>query len=80
MKLDGSVTANLEAAVRSAQRLRGQKVYPETLQFWSELLATARHVMGTMIDSETPRIASLADQLELEIRAFRGDECDGVTL
>jgi hypothetical protein len=35
--------------------------------------------MGTMTDSETPRIASLADQLELEIRAFRSDECDGVT-
>jgi len=72
MKLDGSLTANLEAAVRSSQRLRGQKVYPETLQFWSELLATARRVMGATIDSETPRIASLAVQLELEIRAFRG--------
>jgi hypothetical protein len=73
MKLDGSLTANLEAAVRSSQRLRGQRVYPETLQFWSELLATARRVMATMTDSDTPRIASLADQLEVEIREFSGE-------
>ena len=72
MELDGSLVANLEAAVRSSQRLRGQRVYPETLQFWSELLAMARRVMGTMIDSETPRIAALGDQLEAEIRERRG--------
>jgi hypothetical protein len=72
MELDGSLVANLEAAVRSSQRLRGQRVYPETLQFWSELLAMARRVVGTMIDSDTPRIASLADGLEAEISEHGG--------
>ena len=73
MELHGSLVVNLEAAVHSAKRLRDQQVYPETLQFWGDLLATARRVMGTMIDSETPRIASLADELEAEIREHRGD-------
>jgi hypothetical protein len=70
MELHGSLIVNLEAAVRSAQRLRGQPLYPETLKFWSELLEMARRIMGTMIDSDTPRIASLADQLDIEIKAF----------
>ena len=73
MKLHGSLVVNLEAAVRSAERLRGQRVYPETVQFWGELLATARRVVGTVIDPETPRIASLADELEAEIRQYRAD-------
>lgn len=73
MELHGSLIVNLEAAVRSAQRLRGQPLYPETLQFWSELLEMARRVMATMTDSDTPRIASLAGQLDIEIRAFRAN-------
>jgi hypothetical protein len=73
MELDGSLVTNLEAAVRSLQRLRGQRVYPDTLQFWGELLATARRAMGMMIDPETTKIASLADQLEAEIREHRGE-------
>ena len=73
MKLDGSLISNLEAAVQSSQRLRGQPVYPETLQFWSDVLATARDVLGTTVASNVSRIASLANELEAEIRERRGD-------
>lgn len=42
MKIDGSIVTNLRAAVRSSERLKGSPVYPETLQFWQDLLAFAR--------------------------------------
>jgi hypothetical protein len=74
MKLHGSLEDNLESAVRSAQRLHGQRVYPETLQHWDRLIAMARSEMSAVTISRSVQVASLADQLELEIKAFRGDE------
>ena len=73
MELHGSLVVNLEAAILSAQRLRGRPLYPETLQFWSELLEMARRVLGTLIDSDTTWIASLSDQLDIEIQESGGN-------
>jgi hypothetical protein len=42
MKLEGSIIKNLEAAVASANRLRGHPVHADTLAFWRALLAHAR--------------------------------------
>jgi hypothetical protein len=69
--LHGSLVENLEAAVDSAQRLRGRRIYPQTLQFWSDLLEVARRAMDVMIDSDTPRIVVLTDQLQFEIQKYR---------
>src|SRR4051812_8619242 len=70
MDLYGSLVENLEAAVESTRRLRGQRVYSDTFQFWSDLLETARSVLATVIDVNSPAIAALADQLEDELRGF----------
>ena len=70
MDLYGSLVENLEAAVESTRRLRGQRVYTDTIQFWSDLLETARRVLATVIDVNSPAVAALADQLEAELRGF----------
>ena len=60
MKLHGSITGNLTAAVRSVRRLRGRPVHADTLVYWDELLRHARrdrpagypqerHVVGRLI-------------------------------
>ena len=72
MELHGSLVANLEAAVLSARRLRGRRIYPETLQFWGEVLAKARDAAGTMVAPDLFTVAWLADELEVEIEAHRG--------
>jgi hypothetical protein len=70
MNLHGSLVENLEAALESTRRLRGQRVYSDTIQFWSDLLDTARRVLATVIDVNSPAVAALADQLEEELRGF----------
>ena len=70
MDLYGSLVENLEAALESTRRLRGQRVYSDTIQFWSDLLETARRVLATVIDVNSPAVAALADQLEEELRGF----------
>jgi hypothetical protein len=42
MKLHGTLADNLNAAVRSAERLRGHPVHADTMNFWLELLSLAR--------------------------------------
>lgn len=42
MDIAGSIKENLEAAVRSARRLRGHPVHQDTLGFWRELLSMSR--------------------------------------
>ena len=70
MNLHGSLVENLEAALESTRRLRGQRVYSDTIRFWSDLLETARRVLATVIDVNSPAVAALADQLEEELRGF----------
>jgi hypothetical protein len=87
LNLHGSLVENLEAALESTRRLRGQRVYSDTIQFWSDLLETARRVLATVIDVNSPAVAALADQLEEELRGFlqptearssSSDELDGI--
>jgi hypothetical protein len=69
VELVGTLVENLRAAVHSSRRLRGQRVYPETLQFWIDLLELARTEQDTAAAPEAP---ALADQLEHELRHRRG--------
>lgn len=77
MNLHGSLVENLEAALESTRRLRGQRVYSDTIQFWNDLLETARRVLATVIDVNSPAVAALADQLEEELRGFHRPGLNG---
>src|ERR1700759_179847 len=59
MQLYGSLADNLHAAINSNIRLRGRKVYPETVQYWQDLLHHARRQLAT----STTRYASVEDKL-----------------
>jgi hypothetical protein len=42
MQIEGSIRANLIAAVASARRLRGKAVHHDTIAYWRQLLEHAR--------------------------------------
>ncbi|HEY5711718.1 MAG TPA: hypothetical protein VIT38_07470 [Allosphingosinicella sp.] len=73
MKLHGSVEDNLNAAVRSARRLRGQPIYPDTLCYWGELLDHARRDRPSEYPGENQLVGRLIIELEAEM-AGRDDE------
>ena len=69
MEIAGSLKENLEAAVRSARRLRGHAVHRDTLDFWGSLLLLARATkkwepIGDMMGIET-LVAELHEELSL---------------
>ncbi len=74
MNLHGSLVENLEAALESTRRLRGQRVYSDTIQFWSDLLETARRVLATVIDVNSPAVSAALAPIssEEELRGFVG--------
>jgi hypothetical protein len=67
MKLHGTVEGNLTAAVRSARRLRGQAVYPDTLGHWKDLLEHARRDRPSAYPGESQIVGRLIIELEAEI-------------
>ena len=44
MQIEGSIRANLLAAVASARRLNGRPVHGDTIAYWRQLLDYARKV------------------------------------
>ena len=46
MKIEGSIRANLLAAIASARRWRGRPVHADTLAHWGKLLDQARAADG----------------------------------
>jgi hypothetical protein len=75
MKIHGTITSNLEEAIKSAERLRGHPVYADTLAHWQELLREARR--RRMDEQETRRvpldvlIVRLENEIALRERAAR---------
>jgi hypothetical protein len=67
MQLHGSTEANLAAAVRSANRLRGRAIYRDTVAFWSELVLHARRELSCSDALTSDSLARLVAELELEI-------------
>jgi hypothetical protein len=67
MKLDGSILENLKAAVRSSARLRGHPVHPDTLQFWSDLVAAARGRKRKQPECDWAQIDKLIAELEQDL-------------
>jgi hypothetical protein len=46
MILHGSLTDNLDSALKSAQRHRGKAVYSDTVAYWNALLGHAREALN----------------------------------
>ncbi len=69
MPIAGSLIANLEGAVESVRRHRGERLYPETLERWRRLLDHARISLRSITDISYPVVQRLTDELEDELRA-----------
>jgi polyhydroxyalkanoate synthesis regulator phasin len=67
MKLHGSITANLEGAIASTQRLRGHLVYSDTTRYWRELVREARRTRTELPENERLRLDALVARLEGEM-------------
>ena len=69
MKLYGSLTQNLEAAVASAVRLRETSVYPDTIEYWRALVSYSWRVLAERSQLQSASVADLTSELERELRA-----------
>ena len=66
MKLHGSISDNLVAALRSARKLRARPVHADTLKHWDDLIRHARRELESE-PGERPSIEPLIVELETEI-------------
>ena len=72
VELHGSIEANLVAAVRSARRLRGHPIHPDTLQHWSDLLHQARRQLAADPAGASETLKQLVAGLETELSVHPG--------
>ena len=68
MEFEGTLASNLQAAITSAERLRGHPVHKDTLEFWRELLAFARS-RKRMADESRAEVEGLVAELQLLVAA-----------
>jgi hypothetical protein len=64
MRIEGSVRANLIAAVASARRWRGRPVHKDTIAYWRALLDHGRSVETARLGEP---VAELVAELESEL-------------
>jgi hypothetical protein len=67
VELHGTITENLESAVRSAERLRRHQVHQDTQAYWRSLIAHARATMRHSPQEDTARPEQLIARLEAEL-------------
>jgi hypothetical protein len=67
MKLHGTIDENLRMAVASAERLRGNPIYKDTLAYWHDLLHEARRLRTQLPEAELRTLDPLIAQLELAL-------------
>lgn len=72
MELHGSTEANLVAALRSANRLRGHRVHGDTLKFWADLVRHARRELSSSVMLPSDTLIRLVSELELTIQQKSG--------
>jgi hypothetical protein len=72
MELHGSTEANLAAALRSANRLRGHPVHGDTLKFWSDLVRHARRELSSSVMLPSDTLIRLIAELEVTIEQQSG--------
>ena len=64
MRIEGSIRANLTAAIKSARRWRGREVHKDTVQHWRHLLD-----YGRLVDRQPcgESVGDLVSELESEL-------------
>ena len=64
MRIEGSVRANLIAALASARRWRGRPVHKDTVEHWRKLVD-----YGRLVDRQPygEAVGDLANDLEIEV-------------
>jgi hypothetical protein len=69
MLIEGSVRANLIAAIRSARRLKGRQVHEDTVHHWRRLLD-----YGRLVDRQPSgeSVSDLVSELEFELARAKG--------
>jgi hypothetical protein len=67
MKIHGTITSNLEEAIKSAQRLRDHPIYADTLGYWQELLREARRRRMDEMENKRAALDVLIVRLENEL-------------
>jgi len=67
MELAGSLAQNLDAAVKSAARLRGHPAHEDTLAHWQKLLAHARAAVRSESVDDLSIIEGLMSQLQSDL-------------
>jgi hypothetical protein len=65
MGADPKLRDYLVSAIASARRLRGKRIYPETLQYWHGVLDEAREVQQSGQPSK--HLETLIEELEAEL-------------
>ena len=76
MQIEGSMLNNMKAAAKSAQRLRGKRVYQETMDFWIELAAEGRRIVERYNSAELDELDELVYEIvsvEREIKSRNDD-------
>ena len=72
MKIEGSLRANLLAAIASARRLRGQPIHGDTIDYWRRLLEYGRRNNAQpLCEPSVDLVAQLEEELA-RTRALRG--------
>lgn len=68
MRIEGSVRANLMAAITSARRWRGRQVHEDTVQHWRRLVD-----YGRLVDRQPSgeAVGDLVSELEFELAHAR---------
>jgi hypothetical protein len=71
MQIEGSVRANLIAAVASARRWRGRPVHKDTIDHWRRLLDHGRQVEG---EPSGEPVSDLVAELEAEMQHIKAGQ------
>lgn len=67
MELAGAIVQNLEAAVKSAERLRGHPAHVDTVAYWKQLLARARATIRSLPIDDPGVSERLMSQLQSDL-------------
>ena len=68
MQIEGTIRANMIAAVNSARRWHGRPVHRDTLQYWGSL---AEHARSTVCEADPESLGALLAELDSRL-AERG--------
>ena len=69
VEIEGTIRANLLAAIASARRWKGREVHEDTLRHWDEIV---QHARASGSDSGPDSIGELVAELETELASRKG--------